>query len=276
MQKRFRTIVWSDIEPQDTNVLWYWKGELLYFNNGEWQPFHSVNIKGALEEYFEPEIIPTIKAILLGVTNLMEINQAVLDDNRALHERFLNELDKHYILLNSHLEDIAGLIDRRASEILDTLYNINIKLDNMATGITNEDLTVFKGELVEAITGAFKETMNPISTKLGEISTTLSRIKENMLSFNEWEITVGKEVLDFDGTGVSESDLRSKEDGIYYSTLDRAFVEVTSGSLSHLDSPYNTGLFGIANPNYLFRLKTDGTLYCSYGGGGLYTIKSIN
>lgn len=37
--RRFRGIVQSNKEPKDKEILWYYKGELLFFNNGEWQPF---------------------------------------------------------------------------------------------------------------------------------------------------------------------------------------------------------------------------------------------
>lgn len=41
--RKFRGIVQTNIEPQDHEILWYNKGELLFFNNGEWQPFLDIN-----------------------------------------------------------------------------------------------------------------------------------------------------------------------------------------------------------------------------------------
>lgn len=37
--RRFRAIVESKLEPQDKEVLWYYKNKLLYYNNGVWVEF---------------------------------------------------------------------------------------------------------------------------------------------------------------------------------------------------------------------------------------------
>lgn len=37
--RRFRGIIQSKVEPQDKEILWYYKDKLLYYNNGTWEPF---------------------------------------------------------------------------------------------------------------------------------------------------------------------------------------------------------------------------------------------
>lgn len=37
--RKFRGIVQSKTEPQDKEILWYYKDKLLYYNNGSWEPF---------------------------------------------------------------------------------------------------------------------------------------------------------------------------------------------------------------------------------------------
>lgn len=39
--RKFRAIVETPAEPQDHEVLWYWKGKLLYWGNDRWEPFHT-------------------------------------------------------------------------------------------------------------------------------------------------------------------------------------------------------------------------------------------
>lgn len=38
----FRAIVQDIKEPEDINVLWYWKGKLLYYGENGWEPFHPL------------------------------------------------------------------------------------------------------------------------------------------------------------------------------------------------------------------------------------------
>lgn len=42
--RRFRGIVQTNKEPEDKEILWYKNKELLFFNNGEWQPFINSTI----------------------------------------------------------------------------------------------------------------------------------------------------------------------------------------------------------------------------------------
>lgn len=54
MIRKFRAIVQTPVEPQDHEVLWYWKGELLFWNNDGWEPFHT-NFKASdinFDSYF--------------------------------------------------------------------------------------------------------------------------------------------------------------------------------------------------------------------------------
>lgn len=37
--RKFRGIIQSKLEPQDKEILWYYKDKLLYYNNGVWEPF---------------------------------------------------------------------------------------------------------------------------------------------------------------------------------------------------------------------------------------------
>ena len=73
--RKFRAIVETNIEPEDHNVLWYWKGKLLYWGNDAWEPFLLVDaieipykteedksittVQGALDKllYVVPEVI---------------------------------------------------------------------------------------------------------------------------------------------------------------------------------------------------------------------------
>lgn len=40
MIRKFRAIVQTQKEPQDHEVLWYWKGKTQFYDNGEWMPFN--------------------------------------------------------------------------------------------------------------------------------------------------------------------------------------------------------------------------------------------
>ncbi len=44
MIRKFRAIIQTSKEPEDHEVLWYWRGKLLYWENGEWQPFHIIDL----------------------------------------------------------------------------------------------------------------------------------------------------------------------------------------------------------------------------------------
>lgn len=60
--RKFRGIVQTNIEPKDENILWYNNKELLFFNNGEWQPF--IDIKKLLEDINKGENNMTKEEIL--------------------------------------------------------------------------------------------------------------------------------------------------------------------------------------------------------------------
>lgn len=62
--KRVRAIVKSLVEPQDKEVLWYNKGELLHFVNGSWQPFYDIDASDILYETEEDSDIKTLEQAL--------------------------------------------------------------------------------------------------------------------------------------------------------------------------------------------------------------------
>lgn len=71
MIRKFRAIVQTPKEPQDHEVLWYWKGKVLFWDNGEWQPFHLIDseeIKYASEEAEEVSTVQEALDKLLYIT----------------------------------------------------------------------------------------------------------------------------------------------------------------------------------------------------------------
>lgn len=62
--RKFRAIVETNIEPQDHNVLWYWKGKLLYWSNDAWEPFLLVDAIEIPYETEEDESITTVQGAL--------------------------------------------------------------------------------------------------------------------------------------------------------------------------------------------------------------------
>lgn len=65
--RKFRAIVQSNIEPQDHEVIWQWKGKLLYWNDG-WEPLHTLEASEISYEYEEAE----------GVENLAQAMDKLL------------------------------------------------------------------------------------------------------------------------------------------------------------------------------------------------------
>ena len=64
MIRKFRAIVQTPKEPQDHEVLWYWKGKILFWNNGEWQPFHTIDASEIAYTSKEAEDINTVHEAL--------------------------------------------------------------------------------------------------------------------------------------------------------------------------------------------------------------------
>ena len=61
--RKFRAIVQSKLEPQDHEVIWQWKGKLLYWNNG-WEPLHTLEAEEIAYEYEEAEGIKNVEQAL--------------------------------------------------------------------------------------------------------------------------------------------------------------------------------------------------------------------
>ena len=49
--RKVRAIVESAVEPQDHEVIWYYKGKLLRYDNGGWQPFHTLDASEIAYKY---------------------------------------------------------------------------------------------------------------------------------------------------------------------------------------------------------------------------------
>lgn len=63
MLRKFRAIVQSNTEPQDHEVIWQWKGKLLYWNNG-WEPLHTLEAEEIAYEYEEAEGVENLAQAL--------------------------------------------------------------------------------------------------------------------------------------------------------------------------------------------------------------------
>lgn len=61
MIRKFRAIIQTQEEPQDHEVLWYWKGKLLYWDNDTWNPFLIVNTSEIPYETEENESVTTVQ-----------------------------------------------------------------------------------------------------------------------------------------------------------------------------------------------------------------------
>lgn len=62
--RRFRAIVETHIEPEDHEVLWYYRGKLLYWGNEAWEPFLLVDALEIPYETEEDESITTVQGAL--------------------------------------------------------------------------------------------------------------------------------------------------------------------------------------------------------------------
>lgn len=61
--RKFRAIVQSPVEPQDHEMIWQWKGKLLYWNGG-WEPLHTLDASEVAYEYEEAEGIENLAQAL--------------------------------------------------------------------------------------------------------------------------------------------------------------------------------------------------------------------
>ncbi len=62
--RRFRAIIETHIEPEDHEVLWYYKGKLLYWGNDAWEPFLLVDAIEIPYSTEEDESISTVQEAL--------------------------------------------------------------------------------------------------------------------------------------------------------------------------------------------------------------------
>ena len=62
--RRFRAIIETHIEPEDHEVLWYWKGKLHYWGNDAWEPFLLVETDEIPYETEEDKSVSTVKEAL--------------------------------------------------------------------------------------------------------------------------------------------------------------------------------------------------------------------
>lgn len=62
--RRFRAIIETHIEPEDHEVLWYYKGKLLYWGNNAWEPFLLVDTIEIPYSTEEDESISTVQEAL--------------------------------------------------------------------------------------------------------------------------------------------------------------------------------------------------------------------
>lgn len=65
--RRFRAIIETNTEPQDHEVLWYWKNKLLYWGNDAWEPFLTTDATEILYETEEGKYL-SVKEILDKLT----------------------------------------------------------------------------------------------------------------------------------------------------------------------------------------------------------------
>ena len=65
--RKFRAIIETNTEPQDHEVLWYWKNKLLYWGNDAWEPFLTTDATEILYETEEGEYL-SVKEILDKLT----------------------------------------------------------------------------------------------------------------------------------------------------------------------------------------------------------------
>ena len=75
--RKFRAIIETRIEPEDHEVLWYYRGKLLYWSNGAWRPFLR-----ALDIPYETEEDKSITTVQGALDKLMymapKINSFIL------------------------------------------------------------------------------------------------------------------------------------------------------------------------------------------------------
>lgn len=101
--RKFRAIVQTPIEPQDKEVLWYWKGELLYWNNYCWEPFHT---KFRAEEVFF-ENGDNLEDILRKLLAMICCNSKRISENSEKIERNY----KRIVNNNWKIENILAVIE---------------------------------------------------------------------------------------------------------------------------------------------------------------------
>lgn len=74
MIRKFRAVVQTSKEPQDKEVLWFWKGKVLYWDNGRWQPFHLID---AFEVAYEYEEVPGVDTVQKALDKLLYVTPEV-------------------------------------------------------------------------------------------------------------------------------------------------------------------------------------------------------
>lgn len=76
--RRFRAIVESKLEPQDKEVLWYYKHKLLYWGNDTWEPFLIVD---AFEVPYKTEEDKSIATVEDALDKLLYVKPEIVEFN---------------------------------------------------------------------------------------------------------------------------------------------------------------------------------------------------
>lgn len=93
--RKFRAIVQTPKEPQDHEVLWYWKGKVLFWNNNGWEPFHLID---AAEVAYNSEEAEEVNSVQEALDKLLYVTPKINDftlKQAGTHEAgiVINKLD---------------------------------------------------------------------------------------------------------------------------------------------------------------------------------------
>ena len=90
--RRFRAILQTNSEPGDLNTLWYQKGILKYYENGEWRPFNVVHPK---DINIKIDAIPNVKTLKEALDYLFEKsnNYKIVDSFEELDNLSKDEIN---------------------------------------------------------------------------------------------------------------------------------------------------------------------------------------
>lgn len=144
--RKFRAIVQTNKEPEDINVIWYYKGVLKYFDGGEWKPLININsnsitihtgnlpninnLEDAIEylssKSYEYGIVDTIK-------ELANINKDLLKDGAHY---YVNNIKKTYIYSASSKSWIEDTENSKSSVYIYSDRALVTKVDTVNKKIT--------------------------------------------------------------------------------------------------------------------------------------------